>query len=141
MKLFWKSYSVLFLAIVLGNGLQLLDKNSSIAVYYNTTIIFGSWHIVPYIINVLNALINGIVCIYILGYAFDLKGLSKAPPLLFYARLLSDCFGHSFEMKTVQSGLSQGYLTGFIGLASLVLPILPSYLAQWRMTFSASRLP
>jgi hypothetical protein len=135
MKLFWKFYSILFFAIVLSNALQLLNKNSLFGVYYNTTIVFSNWFVVPYFLNILNSLIACIVSIFIFGYAFDVQVLSSAPPWLFYIRLLSDCTGHSYELKMVQSGFSHGKLWVFIGLTSLVLPILPSYIAQWKMTF------
>lgn len=135
MKLFWKFYSFLFLAIVLSSTLQVLNKDSLYGVYYNTTIAFSNWYAIPYFLNILNALIDCIVCLFIFGYAFDVKELSKAPRWLFYVRLFSDCTGHSYEFKMVQSGFTHGGLWGYIELASLVLPILPSYLAQWRMTF------
>ena len=120
---------------MLNNALQLLNKDSLIEIYYNTTIVFSPWHIIPYLLNILNALIACIVCVFIFGYAFDLQSLPEAPQWLFYVRLLSDGIGHSYEWQIVQSGFSQSKLTGFLGLASLILPILPSYLAQWRMTF------
>jgi len=135
MKLFWKLYSCLFLAIVLSNAVQLLNKDSMIGVYYNTIIVFSNWYIIPYFLNILNALITSIVCLFIIGYAFDVKNFSTAPQWLFYARLLSDCTGHSYEVKMIQSGFAQGKYWGMIAIASMVLPILPSYLAQIRMTF------
>jgi len=135
MKLFWKFYSLIFYIIVLNNALQLLNKDSLIEIYYNTTIVFSPWHIIPYLFNILNVLINAIVCIFVLGYAFDLKGLSKVPPSLFYALLLSDSVGHSYEWQIILSGFSQSKFSGFLGLASLTLPILPAYLALWRITF------
>ena len=135
MKLFWKFYSFVFYIIVLNNALQLLNKDSLIEIYYHTTIVFSPWHIIPYLLNILNALINAIVCIFVLGYAFDLKGLSRAPQLLFYARLLSDSIGHSYEWQIILSGFSQSKFAGFLGLASLILPLLPSYLALSRITF------
>jgi len=136
MKLFWKFYAFLFLAIVFNSAFQLLDKDSLFGVYYNTTIVFSKWYIFPYVLNILNSLIACTVCFFIFGYAFDLKALPSSPPWLFYLRLFSDCTGHSYEFKMVQSYFSQGELWGILGLASLILPILPSYLAQWRMTFS-----
>jgi len=135
MKLFWKLYSFLFLVIMLSNASQIINKNSLLGIYYNTTIIFSNWFIIPYFLNILNALIGCLVWVFIFCYAFDVKGLNRAPQWLFYLRLLSDCTGHSYELKMIQSAFSQGKLWGFIGLASLILPILPSYLAFWRMTF------
>ena len=135
MKLFWKFYSVLFLTIVLTDAIQLLDKDSLWGVYYNTTIVFSNWFIIPYFLNILNALIACIVCLYLFNYAFDLHILSQAPQWLFYLRLFSDCTGHSYEIKMIQAGFYQGKLLGFISLASLIIPILPSYLAHWRITF------
>jgi hypothetical protein len=136
MKIFWKSYSFLFFVIVLNNALQLLNKDSLIGVYYNTTIVFSNWYIIPYFLNILNALIACIVCLLIFGYAFNVQILSRAPQWLLYLRLFCDCTGHSYELKIVQSWFSHGKLWGFVELATLVLPILPSYLAQWRMTFN-----
>jgi hypothetical protein len=141
MKLFWKFYSCLLLSIVLSKALELLNKDSLVEVYYHTTIIFSNWFILPYALNVLNILISCIICIFIIGYAFDLQGLSKAPRWLFYAHLLGDCIGHSYEFKMIQSGFSQGKLIGFIELASLILPLLPSYLALWHMTFNQKQSP
>lgn len=136
MKLFWKLYFALFFAIVLSNALELLNKNSIIGVYYNTAMIFSNWFIIPYFLNILNTLINCIVCLYIFGYAFNTKGLTSAPSWLFYVRLLSDCVGHSYDMQTVQAGFYQGKLSGLLTIAALTFPIIPSYLAQWRMTFN-----
>jgi hypothetical protein len=136
MKLFWRAYFLLFFVIVLSNALQLLNKNSVIGVYYNTAIIFSNWFIIPYFLNILCALINCIVCLFIFGYAFDVPGISRAPQWLFYVRILIDCIGHSYDLKTIQAGFYQGKLSGFLTLAALILPILPSYLAHWRMTFN-----
>ena len=135
MKLFWKFYSFVFYIIVLNNALQLLNKDSLIEIYYHTTIVFSPWHIIPYLLNILNVIINAIVCIFVLAYAFDLKTLPQAPLSLFYARLLSDSVGHSYEWQIILSGFSQSKFAGFLGVASLTIPILPSYLALWRITY------
>ena len=139
MKLFWKMYACLFFVIVLSNALQLFNKDSLFGVYYNTTIVFNKWYIVPYVLNILNALIGCVVFLFILGYALDLDYLTRAPQCLFYLRLLSDSTGHSYELKMAQSAFYQGKLLGLITLASLILPILPSYMALWRMTFIPSQ--
>jgi len=136
MKLFWKFYSVLFIFLAWSSALQLLNKDSVLGVYYNTTIVFSNWYIIPYFLNILSALIACIVGLFVLGYSFDVKGFSQMPLWLFYLRLFSDCTGHAYEFKIVQSGFSQSKLWGAVGLASLILPILPSYIAQWRMTFN-----
>lgn len=135
LRLFWKFYSALFVAISLNSSLQILDKNSVWGVYYNTTIVFNDWYIIPYFLNILNTLIECIVCLFIFGYAFDVQALSRMPPWLFYVRLLSNCTGHTYQFKMIQASFSQGKIWGLIGLASLILPVLPSYIAQWRMTF------
>jgi hypothetical protein len=134
MKLFWKSYSFLFLAIVSSNAAQLLDKDSVLGVYYNTMIVFSSWYIIPYFLNILNALINCMACAFIIGYAFNWQKLSSAPQWLFYARLLSDCTSRFYEAKMIQASFSQGRLWGCIGLASLIFPIIPSYYLLWRIS-------
>jgi len=136
MKLFWKLYSFLFFTLVLNSTLELLRPNSLLGIYYHTTIVFSAWHIIPYLLNILNALIACSVCLFIFGYSFDVPILSRAPVWLFYLRILSDCTGHSYEIKMIQSGFSQGKLIGFLGIATLIIPILPSYLVQWRMTFN-----
>ena len=136
MNLFWKFYSLLFYLLVLSNALQLLNPNSISGIYYNTTIVFSNWFIIPYILNILNSLINCVVCIIIFTYAFDVPNQPSISPWLLYARLLSDATGHSYELRIIQSGFAQSKIFGFIALASLVLPILPSYLIQWRITFN-----
>jgi len=135
MKLFWKIYSFLFLAIVLNDAIQILDKGSHLGVYYNTTIVFSNWFFIPYFLNLLSVLINGIACLFLFGYAYEIKKLSIAPQWLFYLRILCDCVGHTYGWQMIRSGFSQSKLAGFAGLASMILPILPSYLAQWRQTF------
>jgi len=135
MKFFWKLYSLLFLTIVLNNALQLFDKNYTAEVYYHTTMIFNNWFIIPYLLNILNALLSGIVAVMILTFAYDIHPLPRLPAWLLYARILSDCTGHSYEWQIIQAGFTQNTLTGLLGLGSLIIPLLPSYLAQWRMTF------
>ena len=135
MKIFWKFYSVLFLVITSSSALQLLDKNSFLGVYYNTTIVFSNWYIIPYILNILCILITCIVCLFIFGYAFDIKSIPRTPRWLFYVRILSECTGHAYEFKMIQSRFYQSKVWGFVGIATLILLILPSYIAQWRMTF------
>ena len=136
MKLFWKFYAFLFLAIIFYNSLQLLDKNALPSLYYSAMMAFNSWYMVPYLLNILNALLSAIVCILIFYYAFKKQILYKAPYWLFYARLLSDFTGHSYAWQLVHTAMTQGIFWGLLGLASLILPILPSYLAQWHMTFN-----
>ena len=136
MKLFWKFYCALYFAIVLNNAFLLLNKDSLLGVYYNTTIVFNPWYSLPYYLNILNALINCIVSLFIFGYAFNRQDLNRPPQWLFYVRLLSDCTGHTYELIMIQAGFYQSKLMGYIGLAALIVPILPSYLAHWRMTFN-----
>ena len=138
MKLFWKFYAALFFAIVLSNALELLNKNSVMGVYYYTTIIFSSWYIIPYLLNILNTLLGGIVLVFILKYAFDLRPLIVLPAWLFYLRIICECTGHSYEWNFIQSEFAQGKVWGFVSLASLIIPILPSYYAQWIFTFKKS---
>ena len=136
MKIFWKFYAFLFYLIVLSNAIQLLGKDSLLGVYYNTTIVFSQWFIIPYFLNILNVLIACIVSLYIFGYAFDIQALSKAPKWLFYVRIFTECSGHNYEIKMLQSYFSHDNIWGYALLAALFFPILPSYIAQWRMSFS-----
>ena len=136
MKIFWRIYSFIFYAIVISNAIQLLNKNSMLGVYYNTTIVFSGWYIVPYFMNILNGLIACIVCLFIYGYAFNIRGLTKAPLWLLFLRFLSESTGHSYEIKMIQSIIIQAKFLGFIAIASMILPIIPSYIAQWRLTFN-----
>ena len=140
MKLFWKAYSVLFFLIVLSNASAMINQGSLPSVYYKTTIIFSGWYIFPYFFNIVNSIIYCVICLIIVAYAFDLPGMPQVPKSLFYARLLSDCFGHTYEMKMIQSGFSQGRVWGLIGLMSLILPVLPSYLVHWQITFKRKSL-
>ena len=136
MKIFWKFYAFLFYFIVLSNAYQLLGKDALLSVYYNTAIVFSHWYIVPYFLNILNVLIACAVSFYIFGYAFDIEAISKAPIWLFYIRLLSELTGHSYEIKMLQAQFSHGNIWGYIILASLIFPIIPSFIAQWRMCFN-----
>lgn len=137
MKLFWKVYSFLFFAIALKNAVVLFNKASLFTIYYHITVVFNGWYIVPYLFNALNALLECIVAVFLFAYAFDLNFLLPAPMWLFYLRLLSDCFGHSFEWQMIQASLYQSKMIAAIGIASLIIPIIPSYMAQWRMSLSA----
>lgn len=135
MKLFWKLYSFLFLTIILSIGSQLLDPNAIIGAYYNTTIVFSKWFAIPYLLNILNFLVSATVAVFLLGYAFDVQSLSRAPRWLFYLRVLSDCSGHNYEWQSVLAGFAQSKLAGSIALASLTIPLLPSYILQYKITF------
>jgi len=135
MNLFWRFYSVLFFTLVASSTYHLINKDSVYLIYYKTTIIFSNWYVIPYFLNILNTLITGLVCLFIVGYAFDIPTLSRLPKWFFYLRILSDCTGHAFEWKMIQSGFAQGTLGGLISLTALILPILPSYIAQFKMTF------
>jgi hypothetical protein len=135
MKLFWKVYSFLFFTIVLSNALSLFSKASIVATYYHITVVFNSWFIIPYLFNALNALLACIACAYLFAYAFDINFLLPAPAWLFYLRLLSECFGHSFEWQMIQASFYQNKFLAIVGLASLIIPIIPSYIAQWRMSY------
>ena len=134
MKFFWKFYAILFYLIVLSNVFQVFNKESVFGIYYTTTIVFSNWFILPYFLNILNTLISCIACLYVLGFAFDIKNFSQAPPWLFYIHLVGDCIGHSYEIKIIQAGFFQSKMAGFLALAYLTLPILPSYIVLWRMS-------
>jgi len=136
MKIAWKVYSFLFFTSSLNNAVILLDKNSAFSIYYNITIIFSGWHTIPYFLNIFNVFIACLIALYIFAYAFDMPDLPSLPVWFFYVRLLSDIFGHSYEFKMVLSGFIQGKLIGLLAASTLVLPLFPSYLAQWRMTFN-----
>jgi len=135
-KLFWKYYAFLFLVIVLSNGFLLFNPHSHPAVYYHTLMAFNIKYITAYLLNILNLALNTIACVLIFIYAFQTPVLYKAPYWLFYARFLSDLTGHSWEWQMIQASMAQGIFWGLLGLAALVLPIVPSYFPQWRLTFS-----
>ena len=139
MKLFWKYYAFLFLAIVLNNGLALLNPNSPSALYYNTLIAFNRWYIMAYLFNILNLGLSIIAGILIFNYAFKIQILSKTPYWLFYMRLLSDLTGHSWEWQLIQANMTQEILWGLLALFSWILPIAPSYFAHWRLSGPAPR--
>lgn len=136
MKLFWKYYAFLFMAIVLSNGFALLNPNSPSEIYYNTLITFNRGYAFVHLLNILNLSLNIITGILIFNYAFKIKVLCAAPYWLFYARLLSDLIGHSWEWQLIQSNMAQDILWGLLALASWIVPIAPSYFAHWYMTFS-----
>ena len=136
MKLFWKYYAFLFLLIVLNNGFLLLNKNSPLAIYYNTLLAFNHWYITAYLFNILNIILNTFVTVIIFNYAFNAQAPRKAPTWLFYARLFSEFTGHSFEWQLIQTGFAQGIFWGSLGLTVMLLPLVPSYLLQWRITFN-----
>jgi len=134
MKLFWKLYSLLFLLIVAGNAAQVLDKNSTFGVYYQTTLIFNHWYIIPYFLNIFNTLASCVVVLFIFGYAFDLSILSRAPVWFFYLWIFSNTVGHAYEFQMVHAAFYQSTWAGLVATASLFVPILPTYLALWRMS-------
>jgi len=138
MKLFWKIYAWFFLALVSTNAGQFFDSDSMLTVYYHTTIIFNNWYTIPYILNILNAVLYCILCLFIFGYAYDINGISRLAPFYFFLRLLSDATGHTYELKIIQSSFAQSKLAGLVGLACLSLLVLPSYLVHWKMTFEKS---
>ncbi|MBF0504026.1 MAG: hypothetical protein HQL14_02875 [Candidatus Omnitrophica bacterium] len=134
MRLFWKFYTALFLVTIFNNGLVLLNKNSPLSIYYHTMMAFNSWFIVPYLVNIINVLLSLIVAFYILNYAFKTDVVLRAPYWIFYARILSDLTGHSYTWQYIQSGLIQGGFWGWLGLASFIIPLAPSYIVQWHIT-------
>jgi len=97
---------------------------------------FNSWYIIPYLLNIINVFLSATACVLIFYYAFKKHVLYRAWYWLFYARLLSDFTGHSYAWQLIQIDITQGTLWGLLGVASLILPLFPSYLAQWRMTFN-----
>lgn len=139
MKLFWKYYAFLFMAIVLSNAFVLLNPNSPSEIYYNTLIAFNGWYAFAHLLNILNLGLNIIASILIFNYAFKIQVLRKAPYWLFYARLLSDLIGHSWEWQLIQANMTQDILWGLLALASWILPIAPSYFAHWRLSGPAAR--
>ena len=125
----------MFFAVAWNHALPLLNNNSPFGTYYGVVMVFNTWYVFPYFFNIFNVLINVIVSVLILGYAYNPGGLPRIPVWLFYVRLLSDCTGHSFESKMIEADFSQGNLAGVLGLVSMTVPILPSYLALYLMTF------
>ncbi|MDE1921709.1 MAG: hypothetical protein KGI24_09775 [Candidatus Omnitrophica bacterium] len=141
MKLIWKTYSCLFFIMAVNDTLQLLNEKSSVWVFYHMTMAFSNRFAVFYALNLFNAMISGFVGVFILAYAFKMKDLPKLPVWLLCLRLFSDCTGHSYGWEIIKSGFSQGQLAGLTGVVVWALPIVPSYLIQWRMTFAQKEAP
>jgi hypothetical protein len=135
MKLFWKFYACLFFAIILNHGLELLNKDSPTSLYYNTLTAFNNWYLVPYLLHILNIALGLGISILIFNYAFNDRILFATPYWLFFLRLFCEFTGHSYDWQLIQTNFSQGYGWGFLGLATITFPLLPSYIAQWSITF------
>ncbi len=134
MKIFAKFYAFLFFILAEKSLLDLFNSHSQITVYYKTTIIFSNWLIAPYFFNIFDALLNLFVSLLIFAYAFDMQGLFKTTRWFLFVRLIADCLGHSYRMKIMQADFVQGNLPGLLGMLTVLLPVLPSYLIQWRMS-------
>lgn len=141
MKLTWKIYSFFFLSLCLNDLLLIINKNSILNVYYNTTMIFSAWYALPYFLNIFNVLLTVLIALFIFGYAFNQPDFSKLPAWIFYVRTLSDLTGHSYELKFVLSSFVQGKWFGLLTAFAIILPILPSYLIQWQITFGQNKNP
>ena len=107
--------------------------------YYHTLSAFNNGYVAAYLLNILNILFNALAAILIFYYAFNSPILYKAPYWLFYARLLSDLTGHSFEWQLVQTSFAQGIFWGLLELAIMILPIVPSYIAHGCVTFTKKK--
>ena len=122
------------MAIILFNGSELLHKSSPTSFYYHTLIAFNSWYILPYLLNILNVILGSIISFMIFNYAFKDRDSYTAPYWLFFLRLFCEFTGHSYDWQLVQTNFSQGYSWGFLGLASMLVPLVPSYIVLWRLT-------
>ncbi|MDE2223244.1 MAG: hypothetical protein KGK03_09280 [Candidatus Omnitrophica bacterium] len=140
-KFIWRVYTCIFFLLAVNDASGIFDTQSSLNVYYHTAIILNSWFFLPFVLNVLNVLIECLVGILIFAYVFDVKDTPRLAPELFYIRLLTDLSGHAYSFEIIKSDFVQERLLGLVGLAILIMPVLPSYFIQWRMTFSHKKAP
>ena len=139
MKIFWKSYAVLFFLIALSNALSFLNETSVARLYYGAMISFSPLYFIYFAFNVLNIFLALITSFIVILYALDIKHPSPLWRWLFFFRLVSEVWGHHYEWKYIQSILTHEAYYGYVTIACIFIPLLPSYLAHFRYAFNLQK--
>ena len=131
MKIFWKSYTILFFFITLGNFIYLISLDSAEHLYYEMMQAFHPLYISFYWANVLSLLLTIASALIILLWSFGLSTQNKLCSLLLCLRFAFDIVGHHYDFKVLQSAFEQNFHFGLIGLAATTFPVIPSYVGHW----------
>jgi hypothetical protein len=133
MKLFWKSYSILFLFITAGNFLYFINPHSAFQFYYFTLMTLDPSYYIAFFLNALNITLTLASAFIGLFYAFNVRlNFLVLVEYLLWGRFLSDIAGHHYEIKFIQSAFVQDRHFGLVAIASIVIPLIPSYIAHYR---------
>lgn len=138
MKLFWKSYGILFFFVSLGQALYFFSLESNIRLYYDTLTAFDNSYKLHLFFNMMSTILTLIASIIVICYSFNFFKAIRTVQYILYLRLIADILGHHYEWKFIESAFAQGNYPGFLTLAALILPLIPSYIAHWRYAFNKS---
>ena len=137
----WKIYLFIFVPLVVGNVIGVLDPRSAIYSYYHTLISFNAGFTLPYLLNVASALVNFFCLVPIFLFTFRIRLLR---PLfwkgLFVTRIAFDLTGHSYEAKFIRSLFYIDFWYALLSIALLTAVIAPSYFACFRYAFQQNKL-
>ena len=134
-KWFWKIYAVFFLSVALARAWYFLNPQEEPMLYYAMMTRFYSGYYLPLSLETCNHIATVAASVPVFLYAFDVKNMMPVWRWLFYARIFTDLAGHHYTFKSIQSGFSDSLLLGFITIAALAFPLIPSYLAHFRYAF------
>ncbi len=135
MKLFWKSYAIFFIVISLGNASSFLSPDSQARLYYDMMMKFYPYYTILFALNILNLVLTLLGAAIVFFYAFNIKHSFAMWRWVFIVRLLSDLAGHHYEWKFIQGAFVSSTFAGIIGIASLTVSVIPSYIAHYRYAF------
>ena len=103
--------------------------------YYAMMTRFEPHYGLPLFLEIFSYLVTTACLAPVFLFAFDIKNALPLWRWLFYLRILADLTGHHYTLKSIQSGFADSPLFGFITLAAITFPIIPSYIAHFRYAF------
>ncbi len=132
MKLFWKTYAILFFFLSLTNIYLLLDSSWINHQYYQLMIQFNPSTTFIYWANIANLLITAFSSIIVIAYAFNKQHALLAAPIIFFTRIFFEIIGNNYNVLTVKASFHVSAVFGIATICQLfILPLAASYFAHW----------
>ena len=137
-KWVWQIYSFFITSIVFSSLPNLINKTSSLRMYYTILLPFDIRYTLFFYFNIISLLINLLIPLIVVFYALNIRSSVKFWQIFFFVRIFFDLVGHQYDNQIILSAFSQNFSYGLANLSIFLIPFIPSYIAHFLYAFRNS---
>ncbi len=133
---FWYIYFYLYVVLISYSTLEFVRPDSAVNLYYQFLLAFKPYFLLPYCLHLLNIIVGLLSLVpfysYISGQPLFSPSFARC---LFFARLILEWTGRSYEIKSLQALTYHNHLLPGIIVAIYVVFIAGSYWGHYSYAF------